>query len=157
VPRGSRPVDRAAINRASTIEAEMSGARLEIERLRLLLAKARRERFGQSAERGARLVEQLELQLAELEETVAEEDAAAELAAPPVRPETRARLGRKPARRPLPENLPRERIVYPAPCSCPKCGGPVRKLGEDVTESLECEPRLEGGRARAGEGFLPLL
>ena len=40
--------------------AEMSGARLEIERLRLLLAKARRERFGQSAERGARLVEQLE-------------------------------------------------------------------------------------------------
>ena len=119
----------------------MSGARLEIERLRLLLAKARRERFGQSAERGARLVEQLELQLAELEETAAEEDAAAELAAPPARPEARARPGRRPARRPLPEHLPRERIVYPAPCSCPRCGGPVRKLGEDVTETLECEPR----------------
>src|SRR5689334_21723816 len=127
--------------RASSIAAEVSDARLEIERLKLLLAKARRERFGQSAERGAKLVEQLELQLAELEETVAEEDAAAELAAPPARPEAHARPGRRPARRPLPEGLPRERIVYPAPCSCPRCGGPVRKLGEDVTESLECEPR----------------
>jgi transposase len=136
-----RTARREAEERVSTIEAEMSGARLEIERLRLLLAKARRERYGQSSERGARLVEQLELQLAELEETVAEEDTAAELAAPPARSEARIRTGRKPARRPLPEHLPRERIVYPAPCACPKCGGPVRKLGEDVTESLECEPR----------------
>ena len=105
----------AAEARVSSIAAEVSDARLEIERLKLLLAKARRERFGQSSERGARLVEQLELQLAELEETVAEEDAAAELAAPPARPEARARPGRRPARRPLPEHLPRERIVYPAP------------------------------------------
>jgi transposase len=98
----------------------------------------RRERYGQSSERGARLIEQLELQLAELEEGVAEEETAAEIAAP-----TPERVGstRRPARRPLPEHLPRERIVYPAPCACPKCGGPVRKLGEDVTESLECEPR----------------
>ena len=42
---------------------------------------------------------------------------------------------------PLPEHLPRERIVYPAPCTCPTCGGALRKLGEDVTESLECVPR----------------
>src|SRR3954469_16379923 len=131
------------LERAARLEAEAAvwPARREIERRRLRLARARRERFGQSAERGARLVEQLELQLAELEETVAEEDAAAELAAPPARPEARARPGHRPARRPLPEHPPRERIVYPAPCSCPRCGGPVRKLGEDVTESLECEPR----------------
>jgi transposase len=129
--------------RAARLEAEaaVSSARLEIERLKLLLAKARRERYGQSSERGARLVDQLELQLAELEETVAEDEAAAELTAAPAPPEVRARPGRKPARRPLPEDLPRERVVYPAPCACPKCGGPVRKLGEDVTESLECEPR----------------
>ena len=101
----------------------------------------RRERFGQSSERGAKLIEQLELQLAELEEGVAEEEAAAEITAPVMEPAARPRRARKPARRPLPENLPRERIVYPAPCACPKCGGPVRKLGEDVTESLECEPR----------------
>jgi transposase len=127
--------------RARDALAEVSGVRLEIERLKLLLARMRRERFGQSSERGARLVEQLELQLAELEEGVAEDEAAAEIAAPVVEPAARPRRARKPARRPLPENLPRERIVYPAPCACPKCGGPVRKLGEDVTETLECEPR----------------
>ena len=50
--------------------------------------------------------------------------------------------GVKPARRTLPENLSRERIVYPPPCACGKCGGAnLRKLGEAVTESLECEPR----------------
>jgi len=127
--------------RARDAEAEVAGVRLEIERLRLLLAKARRERYGQSSERGARLVEQLELRLAELEEGVAEEEAAAEIAAPATEPAAHPRGARKPARRPLPEHLPRERIVYPAPCACPECGGPVRKLGEDVTESLECEPR----------------
>jgi transposase len=131
----------AAEARARDAEAEMSSTRLEIERLRLLLARMRRERFGQSSERGARLIEQLELQLAELEEGVAEEETAAEIAVP--MPERAARSGgtRRPARRPLPEHLPRERIVYPAPCACPKCGGPVHKLGEDVTETLECEPR----------------
>ena len=49
---------------------------------------------------------------------------------------------RKPARRPLPEHLPRERIVYPAPSACPCCGGGrLRKIGEDVTETLELIPR----------------
>ena len=48
---------------------------------------------------------------------------------------------RKPARRPLPDHLPRERIVYPAPSACPCCGGVLRKLGEDVTETLEVVPR----------------
>ena len=69
--------------RARNAEAETSSIRLEIERLKLLLARMRRERFGQSSERGARLIEQLELQLAELEEGVAEEEAAVEIAAPP--------------------------------------------------------------------------
>jgi transposase len=122
-------------------EALVSAAALEIERLKLLLARMRRERFGQSSERGARLIEQLELQLAELEEGAAEEEMAAEIAAPRKRASPSGGSTRKPARRPLPEHLPRERIVYPAPCACPKCGGPVRKLGEGITETLECEPR----------------
>jgi transposase len=37
------------------------------------------------------------------------------------------------ARRPLLEPLPRERIVYPAPCACPDCAGVLKKLGEDMT------------------------
>ncbi|CCD89753.1 hypothetical protein; putative transposase (fragment) [Bradyrhizobium sp. ORS 285] len=49
---------------------------------------------------------------------------------------------RRPARRPLPEHLPRERIVHPAPAHCSCCGGDrLRKIGEDVTETLELVPR----------------
>jgi transposase len=77
---------------------------------------------------------------AALEETVAHEETAAEITAP-ARPAPRSMSKRKPARRPLPEHLPRERIVHPATCACPNCGGVVRKLGEDVIETLECVPR----------------
>jgi transposase len=113
---------------------------LEIERLKLQLAKARRERFGQSSERSKLLVEQLELAIEDLEETQAEEETKAEASAPePVKP-TRRRPQRGP--RKLPENLPVERVVEPAPCVCGKCGGNrLRKLGEVVSKTLECEPR----------------
>src|SRR5437868_5633917 len=47
---------------------------------------------------------------------------------------------KKPVRGPLPAHLPRERVVVPAPRSCPCCGGKLVKLGEDVTETLEVVP-----------------
>lgn len=113
---------------------------LEIERLKLLLAKARREAFGQSSERGKLLVEQLELAIEDLEEAQGEEEAKAEIAAPQASSQKRARAPRGP--RKLPDNLPIERIVEPAPCACGKCGGTrLRKLGEAVSQTLECEPR----------------
>jgi zinc-finger binding domain of transposase IS66 len=44
--------------------------------------------------------------------------------------------------RPLPDNLPVERIVEPPPCACGKCGSiRLRKLGEVVSKMLDCEPR----------------
>jgi len=113
---------------------------LEIERLKLMLAKARREQFGQSSERGKQLIEQLELAIEDLEESQAEEETKAAIAAPAAAKEKRARAPRGP--RKLPDNLPVERIVEPAPCTCGKCGGMrLRKLGEVVTKTLECEPR----------------
>jgi transposase len=113
--------------------------RLEIERLKLMLAKARREQFGQSSERGRLLVEQLELAIEDLEETQAEQETKAEIAAPEAAKPKRAQ---RPPRRPLPDNLPVERIVEPTPCACVKCGsGRLHKLGEVVSKTLECEPR----------------
>jgi transposase len=113
---------------------------LEIERLKLMLAKARREMFGQSSERGKLLVEQLELAIEDLEETQAEEEAKAENAAPGASKDRRARASRGP--RKLPDNLPVERVVEPVPCACAKCGGVrLRKLGEEVSKTLECDPR----------------
>jgi len=121
-------------------QSEAKARALEIERLKLLLAKARHERFGQSSERGKLLVEQLELAIEDLEETQAEEEAKAEIAAPETARAQRRRRPRGP--RKLPDNLPIERIVEPAPCACGKCGGSrLRKLGEVVSKTLECEPR----------------
>src|SRR5271165_4623859 len=101
--------------------SEVTVGRLEIERLKLMLAKARREQFGQSSERGKQLIEQLELAIEDLEETQAEVETKAEMAAPEAAQEKRARAAR-PARKPLPDNLPVERIVEPPPCACGKCG-----------------------------------
>ena len=113
---------------------------LEIERLKLMLAKARRAQFGQSSERGKLLIEQLELAIEDLEETQAAEETKAEIAAPEAAKEKRARGPRGP--RKLPDDLPVERIVEPAPCACGKCGGlRLRKLGEVVSKTLESEPR----------------
>ncbi|WP_425411934.1 IS66 family transposase [Magnetospirillum moscoviense] len=112
-------------------ESDRRSLDIEIERLKLEIARLRRERFGQSAERGTR-IEQLELALEDLEETAAAEAAVSDTAPSQSR--------RKPARRPLPDHLPRVRMVEPAPAACPCCGGELSKLGEDVTETLERIP-----------------
>jgi transposase len=131
------PDDIAALK--AMLLAERASYRAEIEKLRHTIARLRHEQYGQSAERRA-LLDQLELQLGELEENQAQAEAAEEIAAPQsVTVEAVTR--RKPARRPLPEHLPRERVVYPVPAACPCCGGALHKLGEDVTETLELVPR----------------
>ena len=119
--------------------AEQRVQALRIEQLKQTIAKLQHQRFGQSSERRA-LLEQLELQLFELEEDQAQAETEADLVAPhSVTIPSFER--RKPARRPLPEHLPRERVVYPVPNACPCFGGTLHKLGEDVTESLEMVPR----------------
>jgi transposase len=134
----------AAEARATAAESDAKYRALLIEKLKYTIKKLRHERFGQSSERGA-LLEQLELQLADLEEDAAQAEAAARMAAAAAASEkiTVQSFERcRPARRPLPERLPRERIVYPAPTACPCCGGgTLRKIGEDVTETLELIPR----------------
>lgn len=134
--------------RASEAEAELANARAKasadqalIAHLKLQIAKLNRERFGPHSERSQRLLDQLELQLEELEASASEDDLAAEMAA--ARTTSVAPFERqRPARKPFPEHLPRERVVIPSPCSCPACGGTrLSKLGEDVTETLEVIPR----------------
>ncbi len=52
-----------------------------------------------------------------------------------------ANVAAKPARRPLPEHLPREvRKYLPKQEACPDCGGKLKHLGEDVSEILEYVP-----------------
>jgi len=121
--------------------AEASSAEALIAHLRLTIEKMRREIYGPRSERKARLLDQLELQLEELESSAAEDELAAEKVAGATTP-VRAFTRRKPSRQPFPAHLPRERVIVPGPSACACCGSTrLAKLGEDVTETLETIPR----------------
>ena len=135
----SLPDDIAALKR---IIAEMArdavSAQAEIAKLKFQLARYRRAEFGRSSEKLAREVEQLELAIETLETDQAERLATA---SPAVAAMVEAAVeAQKPARRPLPEHLPREEVLHPAACACPHCGGALRRIGEEVTETLDYVP-----------------
>ena len=140
VAQAERTASEAAKTDAALAKAVRIALEVEIEQLRFQIAKLRRERFGASSERGAKL-DQLRLALEDLQESAAHLDAAADLEAEGG-PTTKVKAfeRHRPARRPLPEHLPRHRIVYPGPSTCSCCGGGLRKLGAAVTESLERAP-----------------
>jgi hypothetical protein len=81
-------------------KSEATVGRLEIERLKLMPAKARRGQLGQSSERGKLLVVQLELAIEDLEKTQDEQETEAEIAAPGAAKEKRTQDPRSP-RQPL--------------------------------------------------------
>src|SRR6202047_4160799 len=135
------PLDDTAALKAALTEtrAKLVGAQALIEHLQLVIAKMQREKFGPRSERSQRLIDQLELQLEELAATAAEDETKAEAAA---RVEVRGFTRRPATRRNFPADLPRRRIVHPAPTACPCCGGTkLSKIGEDVTETLDVVPR----------------
>jgi transposase len=128
-------------------EAELSAAKagliakaLEIEKLELQIARLRRAQFGRSSEKIERTLEQLELRLEELETEIATPAAAAEASAPDVAQSSSPTKSKRSGRKPLPEHLPRREVVHEPSCTCPACGGEMRKVGEDVTEVLDYIP-----------------
>jgi transposase len=124
---------------AANAQADLTSSEALIAHLKLAIEKLRRELYGTRSERKARLLDQMELELEELEAAASEN----ELAARAVSTEGVAAFERKrPSRRPFPAHLPRERVVIAAPQTCPCCGSArLSKLGEDVTETLEVIPR----------------
>jgi len=121
--------------------ATVSCSEAMIKELKLEIAKLRRDKYGVSSERSARLLDQLELQLEELEAT-ATEDALAAQQAQGDEATVKSFTRRKPTRKPFPEHLPRERVVVEAPTQCTCCGSDrIVKMGEDVTDTLEVIPR----------------
>jgi transposase len=110
----------------------------EIDNLNLLVLKLKRMHFGQRSEKMNADIEQLELWLEDLEANQAAADPRpAQAAASAVKKPA----AKKPARRPLPAELPREvETIAPKQEACPDCGGKLRPLGEDVSEMLEYVP-----------------
>src|SRR5437762_11581299 len=113
----SRPDDVETLKRLVLArEAELAHARAEVSsaealitHLRLTIEKLKRDLFGARNERKARLIEQMELQLEELEAAATDDEMAAEKAAATTT-QVHAFSRKKPARQPFPAHLPRERI-----------------------------------------------
>src|SRR5476649_2433058 len=134
--------------RASEVTAELMVARARasedvalIAQQKLRIAKLERQIYGQRSERSARLIDQLALEFEELEADATEDELAAEVAVAKTM-SVRAFTRKRPERNTFPDHLPRERVVIDPPTVCDCCGGMrLRKLGEDVTRTLEVIPR----------------
>jgi transposase len=127
----------AEVARIKAINADLEARNALLE---LQNEKMRRALYGQRSERSRQLIDQMELAFEECEAAASEDEVFAALAAAStnVAPFERKR----PARKPLPDHLPRERVVISAPEACPCCGSDrLCKLGEDITETLEVIPR----------------
>ena len=115
----------------------------QIEHLKLVIEKYRRMIFGRKSEKLSGELEQLEFRLEELETAQAAEEAAqaATEATQAFSTQADSKRRSRPARKPLPEDLPREVVTHlPAHNCCPDCGGALRQFGEDVSEQLERIP-----------------
>ena len=114
---------------------------VEIEHLKAMLAKLRRQRYGRSSEKLDAEIAQIEMWVDDAEIGLATDEAAAN-ATPEGQTQPASKPPRKPAvRKPLPEHLPREIIVLEPIITC-RCGDPScrTKIREDVTEVLEKIP-----------------
>jgi transposase len=134
--------------RAARIEAELAIVKARasedealIAHQQLQIAKLMRQLYGPRSERSVRLLNQMELAFEELASSATEDEIAAEFAVAKTT-HVAAFTRTRPARQPFPAHLPRERVVEPAPTVCLCCGSTrLRKLGEDITETLEVIPR----------------
>lgn len=124
-------------------QEQLRSRQIEIEHLKLQIARLKRLKFGRSSEQLDQQLAQLELKLEELEgEAVTSDSVASSSACDEVAPISTDPTPASKARRTLPDHLPRERIVHEptSTCTCAQCGGALKPLGEDVAEMLEYVP-----------------
>src|SRR3954449_7091845 len=154
--------------RAARVEAELAVARAKasddealIAHQRLQIEKLTRQLYGPRSERTVRLLDRMEPAFEALESSASEDAIAAERAAAKTT-NVVSFTRKRPARQPFPDHLRRERVVEPGPTTCLCCGSQrsfaspdavsaspacargsprLRKLGEDITETLEVIPR----------------
>jgi transposase len=138
--RAEHAASAAAIAARTT---ELAAKQIEIEHLRAMLAKLRRQRNGRSSEKLEAEIAQLELTLedAEVGQAQAEAKADARQSAGPDKKKTSRRPRQPAVRKPLPDHLPREIVVLEPKFTC-NCNDPSchTKIREEVTEVLEKIP-----------------
>ena len=123
--------------RVMAINADLLARNAHLE---LMNEKMRRDKYGASSERSRRLLDQMELAFAELEEDAAEAEVMGAIAAAKTTTVTAFERKRN-VRRDFPADLPREQVVIAAPEQCPCCGSDdLSHLPPSVTETLEKVP-----------------
>ena len=141
--RAERDAERATAKVELSLSAARLAARLvEIEHLKMVLAKLRRQRYGQSSEKLDTEIHQLELWVDDAEIALATDEAKAAGEQAQAQSQQPSKPPRKPAvRKPLPDHLPREVVVLEPTITC-RCGDAScrTKIREDVTEVLEKLP-----------------
>ena len=120
----------------ASLQGMVKAQNLLIEKLMIQLAAQRRHRFGTRSEG----LDQLGLGLDETEEQSSQAGASA-----PSEPDeakvSAPAAKRKPKRKALPPELPRDRQSFaPESTDCPCCGGVLRKMAEDIREILDYLP-----------------
>jgi transposase len=134
--------DVAALKEALAVaRAKASEDAALIAEQKLRIARLEHQIYGQRSERSSRLIDQLALTFEEFQASATEDELAAEKAVAKVT-SVRGFTRQRPERNTFPDHLPRERVVIDPPTTCACCGGNrLRKLGEDVTCTLESIPR----------------
>lgn len=114
----------------------LQDSEIEIGRLRQIIRDFQRARFGQRSEQMSPA--QFELGLEDLEADLARLSIRQSSTVASMTGTTTADCAQ---RGPLPEHLPRERMIIPTEMdACPRCGGPLHDAGTTVSEMLDWTP-----------------
>jgi transposase len=120
-----------------TLKAMLIAERMQNERLRQIIKELQRHRFGRRAETLPE--DQMLLGLEDVEQVAASAEIAAEAGHPTERASRSAK--RRINRGSLPAHLPRiEMVVDIEDRTCPCCGEPLHRIGQDTGERLDIVP-----------------
>jgi transposase len=135
-----RDMVAAAAQEHAALQGAVQEREAENDKLRLLIQRLLRNRFGRRSEQLS--PDQLQFGLEDLEQTIAEGEAAQEAAA-----QSDEQRQKRPSARPqrnhgaLPSHLPRDEVVIDvAHDACPCCGSALHAVGELRTEQLDIVP-----------------
>jgi len=143
--RTGEPSVEELLARIAALQAENRQLAERVVKLEEELALARLHRYAPRSEKHVDRIFNEAEQAADEDDANSEENDVVDLpdtGLPPVESTT----GHKRGRRPLPENLPRERVEYDLPDdqkACPCCHGQMHRMGESVTEQLHIEVKAK--------------
>lgn len=127
------------VERVLDLEERLHASEEELAEAQAQIAELRRQLFGSKAEK---LSAEQQAQMDELASDLQEEaQRSPPLTQEVLQEERRAQRRRRPPRHPLPAVLETETVTLEPECTtCPHCGSPQQKIGEEVSEEIDLIP-----------------